>query len=198
MSHDPSHHSMAPIRLQLLLAAGALLATAVPMAALDAQDSTKSFTLSSPAFKEGQSIPEEFTAYGKGKSIPLSWSRLPPGTRSIAVVMDDPDAKTPQPFVHWVIYNIPADTKGLDAGLPTEPSLDKPGGALQGTNGTKATGYFGPRPPKGDPPHHYQIRAYALDQVLKIDPGKDVDALLKAMQGHVLGQGQLTGTVQEK
>jgi Raf kinase inhibitor-like YbhB/YbcL family protein len=198
MSHDAAHHSMTTTRLQLLLAAGGLLATTVPMAALAAQDSTKSFTVSSPAFKDGQSIPEEFTAYGKGKSIPLNWSRLPSGTRSIAVVMDDPDAKTPQPFVHWVIYNIAADAKGLDAGLPTNPRLDSPKGALQGSNGTKATGYFGPRPPQGDPPHHYQIKVYALTQVLKIDPGVDEEALLKAMQGHVLGQGHLMGTVQKK
>lgn len=191
MSHDP-------IRLQLVLAAGALLATTVPMATLGAQEGPKSFTVSSAAFKEGQPIPEEFTAYGQGKSIPLSWSGLPSGTKSIAVVMDDPDALTPGPFVHWVIYDIPASAKGLDPGLPTDPRLDTPKGALQGTNGRKSTGYFGPRPPKGDPPHHYQIRVYALDGMLKIDPGADKEALLEAMQGHVIGQGLLTGTVQKK
>jgi Raf kinase inhibitor-like YbhB/YbcL family protein len=188
---------MASTPFHLVLAAGTLAAMVFPMATLDAQAGGRTLTVSSPAFKDGQPIPEEHTDYGKGKSIPLSWSDLPPRTRSVAIVMDDPDAKTARPFVHWVIYNIPAGTTSLEAGLPTKPRLDAPKGALQGSNSKGSTGYFGPRPPKRDPPHHYHIKVYALDQELTIEPGSDEDTLLKATKGHVLGQGELTGTVQK-
>lgn len=188
---------MARVPFHSLLAAVTFVAVAFPMSTLGAQAGGRSLTVSSSAFKDGQPIPEEYTAYGKGKSIPVSWSKLPSGTRSIAIVLDDPDAKTPSPFVHWVIYDIPAGTKGLDAGLPTTPRLSSPKGALQGRNSMKSIGYFGPRPPKGDPPHHYHIKVYAVDQELKVEPGADEGTLLKAMSGHVLGQGQLTGTVQK-
>lgn len=175
----------------------ALLFSLPAMSILNAQNAAKTITVSSPAFKDGQPIPEEYTAYGKGKSMPLSWSNPPAGSRSVAIVIDDPDAKTPRPFVHWVIYNIPADTKSLDAGLPTTPTLDHPRGARQGTNSTGSVGYFGPRPPKGEP-HHYHIKVFALDQELKLDAGADEPALTKAMEGHILGKGELVGTVQKK
>jgi Raf kinase inhibitor-like YbhB/YbcL family protein len=188
---------MAPTPLHFMLAAGTVVVMMLPMSTLGAQAGGAALTVSSTAFKEGQPIPEEYTDYGQGKSIPLSWSNLPRGTRSIAIVMDDPDAGTPRPFVHWVIYNIPAGTNSLESGLPTKPRLDAPRGALQGSNSKSSTGYFGPRPPKGDPPHHYHIRVYALDQVLKLEPGSDEETLSKAMSGHMLGQGELTGTVQK-
>ena len=181
-----------------MLAAGTFVAMVFPMSILGAQAGGAAPAVSSPAFKDGQPIPEEYTDYGKGKSIPLSWSNLPAGTRSIAIVMDDPDAKSPRPFVLWVIYNIPAGTTSLETGLPTKSRLDAPKGALQGSNSRNSTGYFGPRPPKGDPPHHYHVKLYALDQELQIEPGSDEETLLKATSGHVLGQGELTGTVQKK
>src|SRR2546422_8354396 len=128
---------MATTRLHFLVAAGTFVALTFPMSTLGAQAGGGRLTVSSSAFKDGQPIPEEYTAYGKGRSIPLSWSDLPSGTRSIAIVMDDPDAKTPRPFVHWLIYDIPAATRSLDAGLPTKARLDTPKGALQGTNSAK-------------------------------------------------------------
>ena len=120
--------------LRFVLAPGTCVALALPlpMSTLGAQAGAKGPTLSSSAFKDGGPIPEEYTDYGKGRSIPLSWSDLPPGTRSIAIIMDDPDAKTPRPYVHWLIYNIPVNTKSLEAGLPTKPRLAQPKGALQG------------------------------------------------------------------
>ncbi len=184
------------LRCSVLLRA--LLCSLPAISTISAQNAAKPIAVSSPAFKDGQPIPEEYTAYGKGKSIPLSWSNLPAGTRAVAIVIDDPDAKTPRPFVHWVIYNIPADTKSLDPGLPTTPTLDHPRGARQGTNSTGSVGYFGPRPPKGDPPHHYHIKVFALAQELKLDAGADEPALAKGMEGHILGQGELVGTVQKK
>jgi Raf kinase inhibitor-like YbhB/YbcL family protein len=186
---------MAPTPHRLLLAAGALVSLACPISTLRAQGPGGTLTVSSSAFKDGQPIPEEYTDYGKGKSIPLGWSNLPSGTKSVAILMDDPDARTDRPFVHWLIYDIPPGTRSLEAGLPTKPRLDAPKGALQGNNSRGSIGYFGPRPPKGDPPHHYQIKVYALDQALKLEPGADEDTLLKAMSGHVLGQGHLMGTV---
>jgi Raf kinase inhibitor-like YbhB/YbcL family protein len=189
---------MESTRLRSLLAAGTCVVLAWPMSTLAAQAAAKTLTLSSSAFKDGSPIPEEYTDYGRGKSIPLSWSDPPPGTRSMAIIMDDPDAKTPRPYVHWLIYNIPANTKTLGAGLTTKLSLDNPRGALQGSNSKNTIGYAGPRPPQGDPPHRYQIRLYALDQELKLDPGADEDALLEAMGGHILGQGRLVGTVEKK
>jgi Raf kinase inhibitor-like YbhB/YbcL family protein len=187
---------MAPTPLHLLRAAAALVALVLPIRTVDAQAGGGRLTVSSSAFRDGGTIPEEYTDYGKGKSIPLSWSNPPSGTKSIAIIIEDPDAKTPHPFVHWLIYNIPAGTKRLEAGLPTKPRLDAPKGALQGRNSNGSTGYFGPRPPKGDPPHHYKVKVYAIDQELTIEPGADEDALFKAMRGHILGQGQLVGTVQ--
>jgi Raf kinase inhibitor-like YbhB/YbcL family protein len=189
---------MASTRLRSLLTAATCLVLAWPISSLGAQAAAKTVTLSSSAFKDGDPIPEEYTAYGKGRSIPLSWSELPRGTRSVAIVMDDPDAKTPRPYVHWLIYNVPANTTSLEPGLPTKPRLDQPKGALQGSTSKHSIGYAGPRPPQGDPPHHYQIRLYALDQELKLDPGADQDTLLKDMEGHILGQGQLVGTVQRE
>jgi Raf kinase inhibitor-like YbhB/YbcL family protein len=189
---------MSVAQLSCSVLARALLLTLPAMSTLSAQNAAKPITVSSPAFKDGQPIPEDYTAYGKGRSIPLSWSNLPAGARSIAVVMDDPDARTPSPFVHWLIYNIPPDPKSLDPGLPTKPKLDAPRGALQGTNSRQSVGYFGPRPPQGDPPHHYHIKVFALDQELKLDAGADEPTLTKAMEGHVLGQGELVGTVQKK
>src|SRR5690242_10847803 len=141
--------SMPPGRLRLLLAAGTVVALICPISLLGAQAGGGTLTVSSTAFKAGQPIPQEYTDYGKRRSIPLSWSDPPPGTRSLAIVMDDPDARSERPFVHWLIYNIPPDTKSLEAGLPTTPRLDAPKGALQGRNSTRSLGYFGPRPPKG-------------------------------------------------
>ena len=182
--------------LRYLLAAGALLEVALPASALQAQQASK-ITVSSPAFKNGQPIPPRFTAYGDGTSIPVSWSAVPASTRSIAIVMDDPDVKQSKPFVHWVIYNIPPQTKRLEAGLPTEPKLDQPSGALQGVNSRSSVGYFGPRPPQGDPPHHYHVKVFALDQKLELEPGASEAAVTKAMAGHVLGRGEMVGTVQK-
>jgi len=112
--------------------------------------------------------------------------------------MDDHDAKTPRPFVHWLIYNIPPTSRASTQGSRPPLSSTSPGGGAPGSNGRKSIGYFGPRPPQGDHTHHYQITVYALDQALKLEPGVDEDKLLGAMKGHVVGQGKLVGTVQRK
>lgn len=161
-----------------------------------ASEPAMTITLTSPAFKNDQPIPQKYTADGNDVSPPIAWTNLPKGTRELAVICDDPDAPTPQPWVHWLIYKIPADTEELPEDVAIDERLQKPAGALQGKlswRSGQTIGYRGPAPPPGKA-HHYQFRIYALDQPLSVEPGLDKRALLQAMEGHVLAQGQLVGT----
>ncbi len=159
--------------------------------------------LTSSAFQEGAKIPKKYTGEGKEDlSPPLAWSGLPGGTRELALICDDPDAPSrdhpaPEPWVHWVIYKIPPTAVALPAGLPKTPTLKEPPGALQGKNswaGGQTTGYRGPLPPPKSGPHRYFFKLYALDAALDLAPGATKAAILKAMDGHVLGEGRLFGT----
>lgn len=149
------------------------------------------FDVGSPAIADGR-IGERYSAYGANESPAVSWSGVPAGARSFAVIFDDPDAHGPASFVHWLVWNIPAAVRALPAGLPASASLANPPGAAQGRNGTGGIGYFGPRPPSGV--HHYHLRVFALDQPLAIPPGSDRTALGQAMGGHVLASGEVVGT----
>lgn len=154
-------------------------------------------TLTSTAFANGEKIPTRHTADGEDLSPPLSWSNLPDGTKELALICDDPDAPTPEPWVHWVIYKIPSDTASLSEGISNDERLDQPRGAVQGKNSFPkgaTIGYRGPAPPPGHGVHHYHFKLYAVDTELKLDPGADKAALLKAMNGHILAQGELVGT----
>lgn len=156
-----------------------------------------SMTVRSAAFAAGAPIPVEHTGDGADTSPPLEWTGALPGTREFAVICDDPDAPTPEPWVHWVIYKIPASVTGLPAGIPGTPRLSAPITALQGKNswtGSRTTGYRGPAPPRGHRVHHYHFRVYALDGELAVGPGLDKRQLLQAMDGHVLATGELVGT----
>lgn len=149
------------------------------------------------SFADGETMPVKHGAEGDNASPMLEWSGAPEGTKSIVVIADDPDAAEPKPFVHWVIYDIPASENGLREGLPTDPVLQEPKGAKQGTNSKGQTGYLGPRPPLGDPAHHYHFQVFALDvETLGIDPGKTREAVLAAMDGHVLAKGEIVGLYQ--
>lgn len=108
--------------------------------------------------------------------------------------MEDPDAKTPKPYVHWVLYNVPPETNRLPESVPTLPRLKEPKDALQGRNSRWQVGYAGPRPPEGDPAHHYHFQLFALDTMLDVPPGADRDAVLKALTGHVIARGEVIGT----
>jgi Raf kinase inhibitor-like YbhB/YbcL family protein len=108
--------------------------------------------------------------------------------------MEDPDASRDPPFVHWVLYNLPPDLMSLREGVPAQPRLELPQGALQGVNDRGSLGYFGMRPPKGDPGHHYHVQVFALDAMLELPHGASRAQLLDAMQGHVLAQGEVVGT----
>ncbi len=149
------------------------------------------FILTSAAFKDGAPIPAKYTCDGVDVSPPLAWSGAPAGTRSVALIADDPDAPGGT-WVHWVLYNLPAEVSDLPENIAKVESLDL-GGARQGRNDFRRPGYGGPCPPPG-PAHRYFFKLYALDTRLELKAGaqkKDVEA---AMEGHVLGSAQLMGT----
>ncbi|MCK4341420.1 MAG: YbhB/YbcL family Raf kinase inhibitor-like protein [Phycisphaerae bacterium] len=151
-------------------------------------------TISSTAFEPGQPIPRKHTGQGEDLSPALSWSGVPSGTVELALIMDDPDAPRPEPWVHWVIYKIPAGAEGLKEGVDTSEKLSDPAGTLQGKNSWPTIGYRGPMPPPGHGTHHYHFKLYALDSALLVAAGLTKDELLAAMQGHVLAEGELVGT----
>jgi Raf kinase inhibitor-like YbhB/YbcL family protein len=149
------------------------------------------FILTSAAFKDGATIQGKYTCDGVDVSPPLAWSGAPAGTRSVALIADDPDAPGGT-WVHWVLYNLPAEVSELPENIAKVESLDL-GGARQGRNDFRRPGYGGPCPPPG-PAHRYFFKLYALDTRLELKAGaqkKDVEA---AMEGHVLGSAQLMGT----
>ncbi|MGY0556436.1 YbhB/YbcL family Raf kinase inhibitor-like protein [Lysobacter sp. A421] len=151
------------------------------------------FALRSPAFADGQPIAARHSAYGEDISPALAWQPVE-GARTYALVMEDPDADRPAPYVHWVAWNIPAGATSLPEGLPAEPRLADPDGMRQGLNDHASTGYFGPRPPAGTGLHHYHFQVFALDAALDLAPDTGRDALLNAMRGHVVGKARLVGT----
>ena len=145
--------------------------------------------LTSSAFGDMETIPVEYTGFGKDLSIPLEWENIPAEAKSIAVVMDDPDAPIGT-FTHWIIFNIPTDKNSLSEGISQKPVLSD--GARQGKNDFGRIGYNGPMPPAGKV-HHYRITIYALDTVLNLNAGIKAKEFHRAIKGHILAQGLLTG-----
>ncbi len=173
-----------------------LIPVAAFVVALLMQGTTATIAVTSPALKANEPIPRDYTADGRNMSPPLAWSNVPAGTRQLAVVCEDPDAGNPPPFVHWVIYNIPATATGLPENVPFEPDAPMPAsiaGAVQGVSGFRRPIYRGPAPPPGKT-HHYHFVVYALDASLDLKPGLTRADLLSAIQGHVIGQGELVAT----
>jgi Raf kinase inhibitor-like YbhB/YbcL family protein len=148
--------------------------------------------LRSSAFGANSAIPPRYSAYGKGVSPPLSWSALPEGSRSFVLMMEDPDATSPLPFVHWIATG-PANLTQLPENI-ARAQWPRVQGLRQGSNSHSTAGYFGPRPPAGEPPHHYHFQLFALDTTLSLPSGFNRHALLKAMEGHVLAKTTLVGT----
>ena len=196
-------------RIQVGLVAFALLTAFLSFAQVSAQGGPAKMTVTSSAFKDGQPIPDDYSMYGKNISPAIQWSGAPASTRQLALICHDPDAPMPGGFTHWVIYKIPATSKGLPEGIPAGVNVTAAGaaGAIQGMNGFAAfarrggtsaePGYNGPRPPAG-PAHHYHYTVYALDTALDLQPGLDRNALLKAMEGHIVGQGEIVGLYERK
>lgn len=141
-------------------------------------------------------IERRHSEYYDGASPRIAWSAVK-GARSYVVIMEDPDARPITPFVHWLAWNIPANHRHLPEGLQEQPRLRDPEGVLQGRTSRGSVGYLGPRPPVGDPPHHYHFQVFALDSMLEVPFGAERDELLTAMQGHVLAAGELVGTYQQ-
>ena len=144
--------------------------------------------ITSSAFSEGSMIPRQYTCDGEDISPPLAWTGVPEGTKSLAIICDDPDAPMGT-WVHWVLFNIPAGIKELPAKVPPEKTIEN--GASHGRNDFRKFGYGGPCPPGGT--HRYYFKLYALDTEINLEPGITKAQLLKAMEGHILAEGQLMG-----
>jgi Raf kinase inhibitor-like YbhB/YbcL family protein len=175
------------------------LATSVALA----QPAPAALTVSSPTVKSGEMIPAQHTADGMNISPAVAWSGAPATTKSFALVCEDPDVllppTNPQPFVHWVIYNIPATAKGLPENVPIDPAAPMPAaiaGAIQGPSGFRRPIYRGPAPPPGKP-HHYHFIVYALD-IAELPPGLTRAQLTDAMTGHIVGHGELVAIYERK
>jgi Raf kinase inhibitor-like YbhB/YbcL family protein len=180
-----------------------------------------SITLSSSAFGNGEAIPQKYTEYAEGVSPPLAWDGVPDAARSLVLLVEDPNAPSPLPFVHWIAANIDPNAGSLAEGVPAEVSKvvavararraeerddsneepplasgrpEGPAGLEEGSNSKSLERYSGPRPPEGDPPHPYHFQLFALDSRLDLPPGFNRHALLRAMQGHVLARGDYVGT----
>ncbi len=145
---------------------------------------TMTLVITSPAFREGETIPVEYTCNGQNSSPPLAWSGLPTDTQELALIVDDPDAPAGT-WVHWVLYNLPASTNELPASVQNL--------GVEGTNSSRKTGYSGPCPPPGKP-HRYYFKFYALDTNLGLEPGATKAELEEAIRDHILAEGQLMGT----
>ena len=152
-------------------------------------------TVTSPAYTENGPIPVKNSEYDQNASVPLAWTAGPAGTKSYAILMDDPDAKALEwPVSHWVAWNVPTGTTKLREGLEKGLRLLDPKGMDQGRNYTRRPGYDGPRSPAGDPPHHYHTQMFAVDVVLDLPVGAMRADVLAAMKGHVLAAGEIVGT----
>jgi Raf kinase inhibitor-like YbhB/YbcL family protein len=151
------------------------------------------FQMTSAAFAQGGVIPRQYTCDAQDISPPLQWAEPPTGTRSFALIGDDPDAPAGT-WVHWVLYNLPAGARSLPEALPATAEL--PDGSRHGQNSWRRLDYGGPCPPSGT--HRYFFRLYALDTVLDIKSGANKQQLLKAMEGHILGQAELMGVYSRK
>jgi Raf kinase inhibitor-like YbhB/YbcL family protein len=146
--------------------------------------------VSSPAFSEGQPIPQKYTCDGNNISPPLAWTQPPADTKSMALIVEDVDAPGGV-FTHWILYNLPAKEIALAENIARTATLND--GGKQGKNSFGKIGYSGPCPPPGKP-HRYYFKIYALDVALKLLPAVSREDLLAAMNNHVVAEGQLMGT----
>ena len=161
-------------------------ASAIPASGIAADAS--SLELSSSAFANGAAIPTQYTCNGAAESPPLAWSGVPENAKSLALIVEDPDAPSGN-FVHWVVYNIPATKTGMTG---KKPGRLFPGGGEEGMNGAGKMGYFGPCPPPGSQ-HHYHFKLFALDKNLNLGLQPDAKSVRDAMSGHVVANAEFVG-----
>jgi Raf kinase inhibitor-like YbhB/YbcL family protein len=179
--------------LMTALLAGLLLSSCSNQAEPDTANTT-TMQLTSPAFANGEAIPDKYTGQADDISPRLEWTGAPLNTKSFALICEDPDAPMGT-FTHWLIYNVPGTATGLSQNIAKTGTL--PDGSKQGKNSFGNVGYNGPMPPPGTP-HRYFFRLYALDAALKLDAGVDNTKVLSAMKGHILAKGELIGTYQRQ
>lgn len=153
--------------------------------------------LTCSAFPANGTIPDLHAEYGDGWSPLLQWTAVP-GVKAWALILQDPDAPRAEAFLHWTIWDIPGDATSLPENLPKTPRLDRPAGAVQGRNDGGAWGYFGPRPPAGDHPHHYHFQLFALGRPLGLEPDTPFEALVNALKGDVIAEADLIGLYQHR
>jgi Raf kinase inhibitor-like YbhB/YbcL family protein len=176
------------INSKVLLVGLSCLGMALPLAVpLVANSEPVEIQITSPSFREGQTIPKEFTGDGSNLSPPLQWRGIPAGAKSIALICDDPDAPGGI-WIHWVLFDLAPNLQGLPKGASSSGLKD----AKQGTNSFRKIGYGGPAPPPGKP-HRYVFRIYALDIIPSLSTGATARDLELAMQGHVLAKGHIMG-----
>jgi Raf kinase inhibitor-like YbhB/YbcL family protein len=157
--------------------------------------SKNAMSLASSAFAEGASIPEQYTCQGKNISPPLKWSGVPSQAKSLALIVDDPDAPAGT-WVHWLLFDLAPSTSELPEDFATKGHMTAEMGK-QGRNDFKRSGYGGPCPPVGKP-HRYFYKLYALDTALQLKPGATKKDVERAMEKHIIGQGQLMGIYKRK
>ena len=175
------------MRARALISAVSLLACLI-LATLSSGGLDIAITITSSAFTEGVMIPKKHTCDAEDISPDLKWSGVPKETKSLTLICDDPDAPVGT-WVHWVLFNIPADVTTLQAGVSPDAVLKN--GARHGENDFRKLGYGGPCPPGGT--HRYFFKIYALDTLLSLESGSTKSQLLAAMKGHILAEGQLMG-----
>jgi Raf kinase inhibitor-like YbhB/YbcL family protein len=165
-----------------------IIPVCLALATLSSGGPAMAITITSSAFTEGALIPKKHTCDAEDTSPDLKWSGVPKEAKSLALICDDPDAPVGT-WVHWVLFDIPADVNALPAGLPADATLKN--GSRHGKNDFRKLGYGGPCPPGGT--HRYFFKVYALDTVLSLDSGSTKAQVVAAMKGHILAEGQLMG-----
>ncbi|MCX7044727.1 MAG: YbhB/YbcL family Raf kinase inhibitor-like protein [Candidatus Sumerlaeota bacterium] len=155
---------------------------------------TASLTVQSAAFAPGAPVAKKYSRGGDNVAPQLEWSGAPKETREFALIMDDPDAPVAEPWVHWVVYAIPASVTSFPEGKSGANVPASPAGIKEGKNTWGIAKYDGPEPPKGHGTHHYHFKVYALDAPVTLKAGATKAELLKAMQSHILAQGEVVGT----
>ncbi len=186
-----------PLQAVAALALGASSAMAAPIA-FDRPELQAPATLqvTVPGVTDGGALPSNYTFNGRNLSPPVSWSEGPPETRSFVVLMQDADAPTDRPGegVDWLVYSVPATVAMLPRGMRNVASPTSPLGSSQGRNSHDSLGYSGPRLAVGEPAHHYHLQVFALDRPLRMRPGAELPAVLRAMAGHAIARGELVAT----
>jgi Raf kinase inhibitor-like YbhB/YbcL family protein len=152
-------------------------------------------TLTSEAVGLDECIGDAYSAYHDNMSPPLMWTGMPEA-ETYALILEDPDAPTERPFLHWAMWNIPGKLRGLPVNVPKDAELEGPclGGAVQGLNGRGQTGYMGPRPPAGDGPHRYHFQLFALGLRLELDPSAPMEELVQVLKANTIAACELVAT----